>query len=117
GRKPVFATPHALARSYVDTYVDLTGRVKAFAVVDLRILCACDCRLSERNAGKVERMRLDTPHTPLLMPEARYQSFLKRYRAFKEKFPDRRPINYEGRERWTEIPAEFNRDRNRGWAW
>jgi hypothetical protein len=117
GRKPVFATPRALARSYMDTYVDLTGRVKAFAVVDLRILGTYDWRLSEHNVWKVERMLLDTPHKPLRMPETRYQSFLKRYRAFKERFPDRKPINYEGRERWTEIPAEFNRDRNRGWAW
>src|SRR6187455_3806234 len=30
GRKPVFATPRELAASYVDTYVDFTGRVKAF---------------------------------------------------------------------------------------
>ncbi len=32
GRKPVFATPRALAASYLDTYVDLTGGVKALAV-------------------------------------------------------------------------------------
>src|SRR5712671_6860760 len=30
GRKAVFATPRSLARSYLDTYVDLTGRVTAF---------------------------------------------------------------------------------------
>ena len=28
GRKPVFATPRALAASYLDTYVDLTGRIR-----------------------------------------------------------------------------------------
>ena len=64
GRKPVFATPRALAASYLDTYVDLTGRVEAFAVVDLRThgqrtTGAC----AERNVWKVERMLLDTPHT------------------------------------------------------
>ena len=36
GRKPVFATPRALALSYVDPYVDFTGRVTGYAVVDLR---------------------------------------------------------------------------------
>ena len=36
GRKPVFATPRALALSYVDPYVDYTGRVTGYAVVDLR---------------------------------------------------------------------------------
>ena len=37
GRKPVFATPRALAASYLDTYVDLSGRIKAYALVDLRV--------------------------------------------------------------------------------
>jgi hypothetical protein len=107
GRKPVFASARALAKSYVDTYVDLTGRVKAFAVVDLRIMGKYDWRLSAHNVWKVERMLLDTPHTPLRMPEARYRSFLKRYRAFKEKYPDRKPLFYTGRNRWTEIPKGF----------
>ena len=60
GRKPVFATPRALAASYLDTYVDLTGRIKAFALVDLRVMGDYDWRLSERNVWKVERMLLDT---------------------------------------------------------
>src|ERR1044071_4410460 len=46
GRKPVFATPRALALSYVDPYVDLTGRVTAYAVVDLRRLGNYDWRLA-----------------------------------------------------------------------
>ncbi len=36
GRKPVFATPRQLAASYMDTYVDLEGRVTGYAVADLR---------------------------------------------------------------------------------
>jgi hypothetical protein len=116
GRKPVFATPRTLAASYVDPYVDLTGRVEAFALVDLRILGRYDWRLSERNVWRVERMLLDTPHQRLRMPEARYQAFLNRYRAFKEKHPARKPLFYEDRERWTQIPGEFSRDRSRGWA-
>ena len=31
GRKPVFRTPRALALSYVDTYIDLTGRITTVA--------------------------------------------------------------------------------------
>ena len=31
----------------------------------------------------------------------------KRYRAFRRQHPDRKPVYYEGRERWTPIPAEF----------
>jgi hypothetical protein len=127
GRKPVFATARALAKSYQDTYVDLTGRVTAFTVVNLRCMGNYDWRLSERSVWKVERMLLDTPHHKLPMPEARFQSLLRRYRAFKDRYPDRKPILYEGREKWTEIPKEFtrplaraagaNRGRNPGWAW
>jgi hypothetical protein len=107
GRKPVFATPRALAASYLDTYVDLTGRVEAFALVDLRVMGHYDWRLSERNVWKVERMLLDTTHQPLRMPDARFHDFRTRYRAFKDRYPDRKPLFYEGREKWTPIPKEF----------
>jgi hypothetical protein len=124
GRKPVFATARALAASYLDTYVDLTGRVTAFAVVDLRVMGTYDWRLSDKNVWKVEQVLLDTKHTPLRMTDARFRRFRARYRAFKEKYPERKPIKYEGMNRWTEIPKEFlrplpvvNRDRNREWAW
>src|SRR6185503_14852181 len=35
GRLPAFATPRALALSYADPYVDYTGRVTGYAVVNL----------------------------------------------------------------------------------
>lgn len=107
GRKPVFSTPRQLAASYLDTYVDLTGRIKAFALVDLRVMGDYDWRLSERNVWKVERMLLDTKHQPLGMSEKRFQDFRRRYRAFKEAYPDRKPLFYEGREKWTPIPKYF----------
>jgi hypothetical protein len=109
GRKPVFATPRALAASYLDTYVDLTGRVEAFALVDLRVMGAYDWRLSEKNVWKVERMLLDTKHQPLRMAEARFRDFHRRYRAFKKRHPDRKPLFYERRDTWTPIPKEFLR--------
>ena len=124
GRKPVFATARALAASYLDTYVDLSGRIKAYTVFDLRAMGNYDWRLSDRNVWKVEQRLLDTPHTPLRMSDARFRSLRERYRAFKAKYPDRKPITYDGSDRWTEIPAEFlrplpavNRDRNPGWVW
>jgi hypothetical protein len=124
GRKPAFATPRALAMSYVDPYVDLTGRVTAYIVVDLRCLGHYDWRLAETNVWKVERMLLDTPHHSLHTSTARFRAFRARYRAFKTKYPDRKPLFYEGRENWTALPKDFlrplppvNRDRNLGWAW
>jgi len=107
GRKPVFATPRALAASYLDTYVDLSGRIEAFALVDLRVMGTYDWRLSERNVWKVERMLLDTKHQPLRMSDARFRDFRTRYRAFKAQYPDHKPLFYEGRDKWTPIPREF----------
>src|SRR5262245_44241660 len=73
GRRPVFQTPMALARSYVDPYVDFTGRVTGYAVVDLRILGNYDWRLAETNVWKVERMLLDYPHRRIATSDIRYR--------------------------------------------
>jgi hypothetical protein len=56
---------------------------------------------------KVERMLLDTRHQPLGMPEARFRDFRRRYREFKAQHPSRKPLFYEGRKHWTEIPESF----------
>jgi len=62
GRKPVFATPRALALSYFDPYIDFAGLIKGYAVVDLRVLGDYDWRLSKTNVWKVERMLIEWPH-------------------------------------------------------
>ena len=125
GRRAVFRTPRDLALSYVDGYVDLTGRVTGFTVVDLRVLGEYDWRLSEHNVWKVERMLLDTPHQSIRSANARINRLRARYRAFKAKFPDLKPTDYRGRERWTPLPKDpsfyFGRwmsspDRSRGSA-
>ena len=108
GRKPVFATPRALAQSYVDPYVDLTGRVTGYAVVDLdRQMGTYDWRLADTNVWKLERVLLDYPHRPMTSSDRRMDRLRARYRAFKKQFPDRKPLFYHGRERWTELPREF----------
>jgi hypothetical protein len=110
GRKPVFATPRALAASYLDEYIDLSGRITAFALVDLRVMGNYDWRLSEKNVWKVERMLLDTRHQPLRMPEARFRDFRRRYREFTQRYPGRKPLFYDGRRHWTPIPKQFEYD-------
>jgi hypothetical protein len=107
GRRPVFATPRALALSYVDPYVDFTGRVTGYAVVDLRAMNTYDWRLAVTNVWKVERMLLDHPHRAIRTSNARYRRLLARYRAFRAANPERKPLYYGGRERWTPIPREF----------
>lgn len=107
GRKPVFRSARALALSYVDPYVDFTGRVKGYVVVDLRTLGTYDWRLSTRNIWKVERVLLDTPHRRIRMSDDRYRKLHLWYRAFRARFPDLKPLDYRGREAWTPIPKSF----------
>ena len=108
GRKPVFATPRALALSYVESYVDYTGRIKAYAVVDLRVMGTYDWRLSDRSVWKVERMLLDWPHRRIASSNARIDALRKRYVAFREAHGYKPWKYYTGRERWTELPPEFS---------
>jgi hypothetical protein len=116
GRRPVFATARALALSYVDPYVDFTGRITGYAVVDLRGMNNYDWRLSEGNVWKVERMLLAYPHRTIESSDARFERLRARYRAFREAYPGCKPVQYRGRERWTALPAEFNPSRNLAWV-
>ncbi len=108
GRRPVFATPRALALSYVDPYIDFTGRITGYAVVDLRVLGAYDWRLAEANVWKVERLLLRAPHRPIRSSDARIDRLRRRYREYRAKY-GKKPLFYRGREKWTEIPEEFAR--------
>ena len=108
GRRPVFATPRALARSYMDPYVDFTGRVTGYVVVNIADLMGdYDWRLAAGNVWKVERVLLDHPHRPLGSSDQRVDRLRARYRVFRAAFPGRKPVFYRGRERWTPLPGEF----------
>ena len=114
GRAPVFATPRALAQSYFEPYVDCSGCIHAFAVVDLRAkMGRYDWRVSERNVWKVEQMLIDFRHNPLPYRKARERKWRTWYAAFKARYPDRKPVLYPGRHRWTALPPEYRR---RGYA-
>ena len=109
GRRPVFRTARDLALSYVDPYIDYTGRITGYAVVDLRVLGDYDWRLSERNVWKVERVLLDWPHRPIRSSDERIDRLRRRYKAFKTQFPDRKPLYYRNMDTWSELPREFRR--------
>lgn len=100
GRKPVFPTPRQLAMSYADAYVDTTGRLTGFAVADLRDLGDYDWRLSPRNVWKVERWLIDYPHRRIGITDRRYAELHARYRRYKARHPDRKPVYYENRGNW-----------------
>ncbi len=104
GRKPVFATPRALALSYFDPYIDFAGLIKGYAVVDLRVLGDYDWRLSKSNVWKVERMLIEWPHRRIASSREREQRWRRKYRAFREAH-DYKPWKfYPRRDRWTELP-------------
>ena len=108
GRQPVFASPRALALSYVDPYVDYTGRVTGYAVVDVALeMGNYDWRLAKTNIWKVERMLLDYPHQRIATSDARYRQLKKRYVEYRRTHNGRKPTYYRGRERWTALPQEF----------
>jgi len=107
GRKPVFATPRAVALSYFDAYIDYTGRITGYAVVNVaKEMGDYDWRLADTNIWKVERMLLAHPHRRIASSDRRVDALRARYRAYRRQF-GRKPVYYTGRERWTALPAEF----------
>lgn len=99
GRRPVFRSLRDLVLSYVDPYVDRTGRINGYGTLDLRTL-RVDWRLSPRNVWTVERALIRMPHRPLTTSDARYRRWHARYLRFKRDHPDERPVFYPRRDRW-----------------
>ncbi|HEX5482161.1 MAG TPA: hypothetical protein VFZ08_05990 [Terriglobia bacterium] len=100
GRKPVFRSLRALVLSYVDPYVDGSGRIIGYGVLDLRTLRRCDWRLSEKNVWTVERALIEMPHTTLATSDRRYHATLRQFRAFREKHPEEPVTFYSNRSLW-----------------
>jgi hypothetical protein len=109
GRRPVFRSARALALSYVEPYVDLTGRITGYAVVDLAALGNYDWRLSQRNVWKVERLLLEYPHLRIQTPDRRINAWRERYQRFTERFPDAKPMFFGGQDAWSVLPRRFRR--------
>ena len=104
GRRPVFRTARALALSYVDPYIDFTGRIVGYTVVDLReLLGGYDWRLSTKNVWKAERVLLDAPHRPIRSSDTRIDRLRRQYVEFRRKYPNRKPLYYD-RRTWTPLP-------------
>ncbi len=108
GRRPVFATPRALALSYFDPYVDYTGRITGYVVVNIaEVMGDYDWRLSATNVWKVERALLDYPHRRITSSDRRVARLRERYARFRHDNPGRKPTFYRGRETWSELPVQF----------
>jgi len=101
GRKPIFNRLRDLVDSYVDPYVDFSGRIIGFGICDLTDLGSYDWRLSERNVWRVERFLIDMPHRSFRVSNQRYRTWYERYLAYKKRYPDRKPLYYPNRRCWT----------------
>ena len=102
----MFATPRALALSYFDPYIDFTGRLTGYTVVNLATLMGnYDWRLAPTNVWKVERELLDFPHRPIASSDKRVNALRARYRAYRARY-GRKPVFYKRRDRWMPLPRE-----------
>jgi hypothetical protein len=106
GRKPVFRSIRALVMSYFDAYIDPTGCIEGYALVDLRRLGTYDWRFSAKNMWAVERFLIGVRHHRIKSSRARVRRLRARYGAYRKKY-GKKPLYYRGRENWTEIPREF----------
>ena len=95
----MFRSVRDLVFSYIDPFVDLTGRVEGYGILDLRTL-RVDWRLSTRNVWSVQEALIRMPHRPLRTSDERYQQWHERYVRYKQRHPERRPVFYPDRHRW-----------------
>jgi hypothetical protein len=101
GRKPVFRGIRDLVWSYFDPYVDFTGRITGYQLVDLRSVGNYDWRLARTNIWKVENYLLKIPHRRLRSSDRRYLGLLARFRAYRERHPNGPVVEiYRDRQRW-----------------
>jgi hypothetical protein len=100
GRKAVFRTVRDLVMSYVDPYVDGSGRIEAYGVFDLRAIRGCDWRLSPENVWPVERALIRLPHRKLRTSARRYRTALARYLSFCKEHPTAPATFYQNRHTW-----------------
>lgn len=100
GRKPVYRSVQQLVMSYVDPYVDGSGRILGYGILDLRTLRHTNWRLSERNVWAVERALIEMPHKKLRTSDRRYEATLRQFLAFRKKHPDRPATYYANRHEW-----------------
>ncbi len=100
GRKPVFRTLRSLVMSYVDPYVDGSGRIIGYGVLDLRNLRRPDWRHALGNVSAVERALIAMPHKKLATSERRYQAMLSRFRNFRQQYPEAPATFYSDRHLW-----------------
>ena len=107
GRKPVFRSLREMALTYFEPFIDTTGRLQAYGMVDLRVLGNYNWRLSPGHVWKVERLLYEIPHVKIRSSDRRVDRLRRRYFTFRREHPGRKPVDYYDRSTWTEIPSAF----------
>ena len=107
GRKPVFRSLDALVESYVAPFIDPTGRVKGYGILDLRTLAA-PWRLGRGNVWAVEDALYENKHKTFPTPEKVYRKWKTKFDAWWE--ANGRPAHewpsfYPGRRHWLAPPT------------
>jgi hypothetical protein len=100
GRKAAFRSVRDLVWSYYDPYIDHTGRITGYALVDLRDLGNYDWRLSERNMWKVARHLQRVDHRRIRGSEVRYRRWHRRFVEFREQHPTKQLTYFPNRALW-----------------
>jgi hypothetical protein len=100
GRKPLYRTLRHLVMSYVDPFVTEEARIIGYALADLRELVTTGWRFSLKNVWNVEQALIHLPHLRLKTSNRRHMKVLRRYRAFKERYPHRQVTFYSNRHQW-----------------
>lgn len=107
GRKPVFRSLREMALTYFEPFIDTTGCLRAYGMVDLRVLGKYDWRLSSGHVWKVERLLYEIPHTSIRYSQSRVDRLRRRYFTFRREHPGVKPIAYYDRSTWSELPKHF----------
>ena len=107
GRKPLFKSIRDLVMSYIDAYVDKTGRVTGYGWTSLSELGNYDWRFSPRNVWLVERHLQHIPHRAIKTSDARYHRWHRRYLEFQDLHPGVSPAYYPNTDQWLDWPSRF----------
>lgn len=113
GRKAAYRTPRDVAWSYVEAYVDYTGRVRGYGVANLdQALPQYDWRFALGNVWKVERLLIHWPHTKIKTSTSRYRQLKAYYIDYRKRHGAKPWRHYSGRDKWLPVPAEFRHNRD-----
>jgi hypothetical protein len=108
GRRAVFHSPRAIALSYVEAYVDYTGRVRGYGVANLGdALPQYDWRFARGNVWRVEQLLIDWPHKKIRTSTERYRKLKAYYVAYRKAHGKKPWKHYSGQDKWLPLPAEF----------